>query len=120
MDITIDRTAFRIIVAEANGRWLAHAVREDSGERLGIEVAAGTHDEAAARLRRWLEWQREHSSALAALQAAERAYHRARTDAAFADAPDTARGEASRISLEALDAARARLDEVRSRRPAID
>ena len=35
---------------------------------MGIEVSAPTESEATARLTRWLQWQREHTRALEALQ----------------------------------------------------
>ena len=65
-------------------------------------------------------WQREHAAALAELQDAQRAYHRAVATTAFqgpADEPSAE--EMRRASLDALDAARIRLDEVRARRPEI-
>lgn len=65
-------------------------------------------------------WRREHASALADLQDAQRAYHRAVAAAAFPDATEAPSAEEMRrASLEALDAARIRLDEVRARRPVI-
>lgn len=71
--------------------------------------------------RAWLEWQREHEEALAALQAAQHAYHRTVANGAFAGAtagPSIAENaEMQRDSLEALETARVRLDEVRARRP---
>jgi len=63
-------------------------------------------------------WQREHSAALAELQEAQRAYHRTVAATAFqgsSDAPSAE--ELRRVSLQALDAARIRLDEVRARKP---
>ena len=63
-------------------------------------------------------WQREHAAALAELQDAQRAYHRAVASTAFQGAADEPTAEEMRrSSLEALDAARLRLDEVRGRRP---
>lgn len=63
-------------------------------------------------------WQREHASALADLQEAQRNYHRAVAAAAFPDATEAPSAEEMRrASLEALDAARIRLDEVRARKP---
>jgi hypothetical protein len=63
-------------------------------------------------------WQREHAAALAELQEAQRAYHRTVATTAFqgaAEAPSAE--EMRRASLDALDVARIRLDEVRARRP---
>ena len=66
----------------------------------------------------WAEWQREHEAALRALQLAQQAYHRAVAGNAFATPGDLATGlEAQRECLEQVDAARARLDDVRARRP---
>lgn len=63
-------------------------------------------------------WQREHASALAELQDAQRAYHRTVATTAFQGGADEPTAEEMRrASLEALDAARIRLDEVRARRP---
>jgi len=67
---------------------------------------------------RFAAWQREHAAALAELQDAQRAYHRAVASTAFQGAADEPTAEEMRrAALEALDAARVRLDEVRGRRP---
>ena len=111
----------RIIAEERHDQWIARAAREDNGDPFGIECSAPTRDEAVARLTRWLDWQREHSAALEALQQAERAYHRAVADSAFAnpaDEPSGGRRSAlQKESLDALEAARIRLDEIRAHRP---
>jgi hypothetical protein len=69
----------------------------------------------------WQQWQREHQEALAALQEAQHAYHRTVAGGAFAgvaDGPTVAENaEMQQGSLEALEAARLRLDEVRARKP---
>ena len=72
----------------------------------------------------WLEWQRDHAAALAALQEAQRAYHRTVVDRAFAvGGPQSAAGSPQSVvdvrqeSLREVDAARLRLDEVRARQP---
>jgi hypothetical protein len=68
----------------------------------------------------WTEWQREHEEALAALQAAQHAYHRTVAQGAFAaaDGPSIAENaEMQQETLETLEAARVRLDEVRARKP---
>lgn len=63
-------------------------------------------------------WQREHTTALAELQDAQRAYHRTVAATAFqAAADEPSAEEMRRASLDALDAARIRLDDVRARRP---
>lgn len=73
--------------------------------------------------RAWVEWQREHEEALAALQAAQHAYHRTVANGAFAGAADgpsvAENAEMQRGSLEALEAARVRLDEIRARKPEV-
>lgn len=64
----------------------------------------------------WIEWQRDHLLALQALQDAQRVYHRAVSDHAFAT-PASDAETATRDALLAMDLARVRLDEVRSRQP---
>jgi hypothetical protein len=112
--LTIGQDSYRVLTDERDGRWTAHAVRGDSGDRFGIEVAADSEEEATSRLSRWLEWQSQHMQALAALQLAEREYHRAMTDAAFG-----ASAQPGGDVLEAVNSARRALDELRARRPAV-
>ncbi|MGC4085132.1 MAG: hypothetical protein QM736_24200 [Vicinamibacterales bacterium] len=107
-----------LTVTERDGVFTASATKGDSRERFGIETTGATAAEATDKLTRWLEWQREHTQALEALQQAERVYHRALADAAFGSAEGTIGGE-SRESLDAVDAARVRLDDVRARRPSV-
>ena len=59
----------------------------------------------------WAAWQRDHAAALAALQEAQRAYHREAVDSR-----QSAVGSRE-SALEAVDAARIKLDEVRARMP---
>jgi hypothetical protein len=59
----------------------------------------------------WLEWQRDHAAALAALQEAQRAYHRTVVERALARETNVQQ------ALDAVDAARVRLDAVRARKP---
>ena len=67
---------------------------------------------------RWLEWQREHTAALEALQQAQRAYHRTIAGSAFASPTEGPSAiELQKESLDAVEAARVRLDEIRGRRP---
>jgi hypothetical protein len=67
---------------------------------------------------RWLEWQREHTAALEALQQAQRAYHRTIAGSAFASPTEgPSPTELQKDALDAVEAARVRLDEVRNRRP---
>ncbi len=108
----------RIVCVERDGRWIARAERVDTGDPFGIECAGATREEATARLDTWLSWQREHAAALEALQQAERAYHRTIAGSAFASPTEGPSAiEMQKESLEALEAARARLDEVRARKP---
>jgi siderophore synthetase component len=108
----------RIICSEREGRWVARAFRDDNGDPFGIECTAATRQEAVERLERWLDWQREHAAALEALQQAERAYHRTIAGSAFANPSEGPTAiELQKESLEAVEAARVRLDEIRARRP---
>ena len=67
---------------------------------------------------KWLEWQRDHAAALAALQEAQRAYHRTVAGSAFAGpAGKSSAVDVQQASLREVDAARVRLDGVRARRP---
>jgi hypothetical protein len=110
---------FRVVCAARDGRWIASAQDEATGDPFGIECAGDTEAEAVARLTRWLDWQAEHASALASLQQAERAYHRTIAGSAFASGVEGPSAvEMQKESLAALEAARERLDEIRARRPA--
>ena len=101
-----------------DGQWIARAKRTDSGDPFGIECVGANEPEARARLERWLEWQQEHAAALAALQDAERAYYRTIAGSAFARATEGPSAlEMQKESLDAVEAARLRLDDVRARRP---
>lgn len=116
--LTIGDLTYRLAAAEREGKWMAHAERADTGARFGIQLAGETEAEAIDRLARWLEWQHEHAVALEALQQAERAYHRTIAGSAFASPTEGPSAvEMQRDSLEAVEAARVRLDEVRARRP---
>ena len=67
---------------------------------------------------RWLEWQREHAAALESLQQAQRAYHRTIAGSAFASQTEgPSPVEMQKESLDAVEAARVRLDEIRARQP---
>ena len=108
----------RILCDERDGQWIARAVREDTGDPFGIECAGPSREAATERLTRWLDWQREHAAALEALQQAERAYHRTIAGSAFVSPVEGPSAlELQKESLEAVEAARVRLDEIRSRRP---
>jgi hypothetical protein len=105
--------SYRIVAEARDGHWVAYAEREDTGAAFGVDCTGATRDHAIERLRRWLEWQGEHAAALAALQVAERIYCRTMAGA-FASQPAPA---VKQEILEALDAARIRLDSIRSRKP---
>lgn len=118
MKTTIGGTTFIVQAIERDGQWIARAAREENGDPFGIECAGASEAEAVARLTRWLEWQSEHTAALEALQQAERAYHRTIAGSAFANPMEGPTAiEARKESLDAVEAARVRLDEVRARRP---
>ena len=109
---------YRIIAAQRDADWIAHAERADTGDRFGVECAAPTEPAAIERVMRWLEWQYEHAAALESLQQAERAYHRTVAGSAFASSTEGPSAlELQKESLDAVEAARLRLDEVRARRP---
>jgi hypothetical protein len=108
----------KILCAERDGRWVARAVREDTGDPFGIECAGATEPEAMERLTGWLDWQRQHAAALDALQQAERAYHRTVSGSAFANPTEGPTSiEMQRESLAAVERARIQLDDVRARKP---
>lgn len=116
--VTVGGHTFRIRSSSRSGRWLAHALRVDNGDRFGPEVAAASREEAEAAVIGWLEWQHDHIEALELLQAAERAYHRIAADHAFANVADRGAADlARRAAVAAVEHARARLDLVRNRRP---
>ena len=66
----------------------------------------------------WADWQRAHAAALQELQEAQRAYHRTIAGSAFANPTEgpTAQ-EMQKEALDAVEAARVRLDEIRARKP---
>ena len=93
-------------------------MREDTGQPFGVECQAATEAEATARMLHWLEWHGAHAAALEALQAAEHAYHRAVALGAFANpAEELTSRELQRASLEAVEAARVTLDDLRAHQP---
>ena len=108
----------RILCEERDGQWMARAVREDNGDPFGIECSGDTQENARTRLQHWLDWQHEHSAALEALQQTERAYHRTIAGSAFASPSEGPSAiELQKESLEEVEAARLRLDEIRARKP---
>jgi hypothetical protein len=109
---------YRVIAVERTGQWVARAEARDTGRSYGIECCGASRKEAIERLTLWLGWQQAHAEALAALQAAERAYHRTVAHNAFASpaaAPSPL--ELRKASLDLVEAARLRLDDIRARRP---
>jgi hypothetical protein len=110
--------SYNVKTVQRDGQWVAFAERTDNGDRFGVECSAPTEHDAIERLNRWIDWQREHTAALEALQTAERAYHRTIAGSAFASATEGPSPiEMQKESLEAVEAARVRLDEIRSQRP---
>jgi hypothetical protein len=116
--VTIGDRRYRLVSAEREGRWTARAERDDTGDPFGIECVAASEAEAVSRLTRWLEWQAEHTAALEELQRAERAYHRTIAGSAFASPTEGPSAiEMQKESLDAVEAARVRLDEIRANKP---
>ena len=116
--LTIGALTYRIVTTERDGRWVAHAERTDNGDRFGVEFAGVSADEASDRVARWLAWQHEHATALHDLQRAETGFHRTVVGSAFANPSEGPSAiELQKESLEAVEAARIRLDEIRARRP---
>ncbi len=119
MQVEIAGVAYRLVAVPRDGRWRAYALRAGTGEQFGPDLHGATESEARDRLERWLEWQHAHSAALLELQEAQHAYHRSVSDTAFAghESGGRAGSDTRRDALEAVDAARARLDDLRARRP---
>jgi hypothetical protein len=116
--VQIADRSYRLVASRLGAGWTAFAERIETGERFGIECAGESETDALDRLSRWLVWQGEHSAALQALQDAERTYHRSVAGTAFTSGDEeSASTELKRVSLKQVDEARARLDEIRARRP---
>ena len=117
-EISIGAVRYRIPATERDGQWIARAERADTGDRFGIECTGASPGEAVGCVERWLAWQHEHVAALEDLQRAERAYHRTIAGSAFASPTEGPSAiEMQKESLEAVEAARIRLDEIRARHP---
>ena len=117
-ELSVGPSHFRLFAVQRDDGWLAHAERVDTGDPFGIECAGATESEAVERLTQWLRWQREHTEALEALQQAERAYHRTVAGSAFASPVEGPTPfELQKESLDALEAARQHLENVRARKP---
>ena len=86
-----------------------------------MELNGPTETDVVTRLTAWLEWQSEHAAALAALQSAEQSFHRTIAGSAFVNANEGPTvmelQKESKKSLDHVEAARVRLDEVRARQP---
>jgi len=116
--VTIGALTYRIAVTERDGQWIARAERVDTGDRFGVECTGASPEDAAGGVERWLEWQHDHAAALEDLQRAEHAYHRTIAGSAFASPTEGPSAlEMQKESLEAVESARIRLDEIRARRP---
>src|SRR5689334_16908826 len=116
--ITIADRRYRLLTTERDGRWTARAERDDTGDPFGIECAGDSEPEATARLTRWLEWPVEPAAAPGQLQRPERAYHRTIAGSAFASPTEGPSAlEMQKESLDAVESARLRLDEIRVRKP---
>ena len=116
--VSVGDRRYRLLAAERDSQWFAHAERDDNGDPFGIECTGATEAAAIDRLTRWLEWQYEHAAALEALQRAERAYHRTIAGSAFASPTEGPSAlELQKESLDAVEAARVRLDDIRTRKP---
>lgn len=117
-ELSIGEKRYRLDAVERDGRWIARAVQVETGDPFGIECTGETEAAAIDRLARWLDWQHEHAAALAALQQAERAYHRTIAGSVFANPTEGATAtEMQKDSLELVEAARIRLDDLRARKP---
>jgi hypothetical protein len=117
-EITLGERHYRIVANEHSSTWVAHAERSENADPFGIECAGPTEADAMARLVQWMEWQHEHATALESLQQAQRVYHRALAAGAFGGVTGASTSrDLQRESLEAVEAARVRLDEIRARKP---
>lgn len=110
--------SYSIEAIEREGQWMARARNDETHDPFGIECAGQTQSEAVERLARWLDWQCEHSAALEALQNAERAYHRTIAGSAFVSPVEgPSPTELQKEALDAVEAARVHLDDIRGRKP---
>lgn len=107
---------YRVHLTEDEGVWIATARRLDTNDAFGPPVPADRAEDAAEILARWLEWQRAHTSALSALQAAESVYHKLAADR-FGTADEESRRLAVRDALIRVDDLRRDLDTVRGQKP---
>jgi hypothetical protein len=114
----VGATEYRLVATERDGQWFARAERLDTARPFGLETSGPTEAVAISRLTEWLAWQHEHAAALEALQAAERAYHRTVAASSFVNpGQGTEVMELREKALDAVEAFRLRLDEIRARQP---
>ena len=117
-NLVLGGTTYTLNAIERDNAWVAEARKAPSGMRVGPPVTASTATEAMARLVKWLEWQRDHEDALAALQTAEQTYHRAIAGSAFASGLPEAT-EMQQEALQRIEEARVRLEEIRQNQPEV-
>ena len=117
-EIAVGDRRYRLVAVQRGGGWVAHAELPGTGERFGTECTGPTDAAALDQIEAWLVWQDEHAAALLALQQKERAYHRTIAGSAFASPTEGPTPiELQQESLQAVEAARLRLEEVRARKP---
>ena len=117
-EVSIGSAAYRLVAVGQGGQWTAHAERADTGDRFGLEYSGASESEAIDRLEQWLAWQAEHTAALEALRQAEQAYHRTLAGSSFVNPTEGPSPlEVQKESLDQVEAARIRLDEIRARKP---
>jgi hypothetical protein len=117
-EVSIGDRRYRVLAIERDGAWHARAEDIPGGDRFGPECTASSEADAIERVVRWLHWQHEHAAALAALQSAERAYHRTIAGSAFVSSVEGPSAiELQKESLQEVEAARLRLDEIRANKP---
>lgn len=116
--LTLGETTYTISAAESGGAWIAEARKAPSGMRVGPPASAARGEEAIGRLERWLQWQRGHEQALAALQAAEQEYYRAIAGSAFASGLAEAT-EVQQEGLRRIEEVRVQLEKIREAQPEV-
>ncbi|HVC19054.1 MAG TPA: hypothetical protein VNE16_03180 [Vicinamibacterales bacterium] len=114
--VSVGDARFDVTAVSRGDRWVAQADRGDRHDRYGPVFEGDTEAEAIDRVAVWLVWQQEHEEALRSLQAAQRVYQRTVAGSAFA-AADGPTPDVERDALDQMEAARARLEEIRERQP---
>jgi hypothetical protein len=116
--LTIGTDEYRLVASERDGQWVAVAERAGTGERFGIECAGASEAAAVWSLCHSSQRASRSTAALAALQQAEHAYHRTIAGSAFASPTEGPSAvELQKESVEQVEEARVRLDDIRSRKP---